>query len=63
MSGIVKVEIRPLKSMGQTVGLVIREVAVNIGIVDSLLVLLFYLFRLVLDYMELFYILLHLRFI
>nr|WP_218011680.1 hypothetical protein [Bacillus cereus] len=49
--------------MGQTVGLVIREVAVNIGIVDSLLVLLFYLFRLVLDYMELFYILLHLRFI
>nr|WP_322361306.1 hypothetical protein [Bacillus cereus] len=49
--------------MGQTVGLVIREVAVNIGIVDSLLVLLFYLFRLVLDCMELFYILLHLRFI
>ncbi|MDA2169379.1 hypothetical protein PDN18_26175 [Bacillus cereus] len=49
--------------MGQTVGLVIREVAVNIGIVDSLLVLLFYLFRLVLDSMELFYILLHLRFI
>ncbi|MGN4757910.1 hypothetical protein ACTFRK_18875 [Bacillus cereus group sp. MYBK227-2] len=44
--------------MGQTVGLVIREVAVNIGIVDLLLVLLFYLFRLVLDCMELFYILL-----
>ncbi|MED3634699.1 hypothetical protein P4536_25155 [Bacillus thuringiensis] len=40
MSGIVKVGIRPLMSMGQTVGLVIREVAVNIGIVDPLLVLL-----------------------
>ncbi|MED3201321.1 hypothetical protein ACFVEL_24605 [Bacillus thuringiensis] len=52
MSGIIKVGIKPLKSMGQTVGLVIREVALNIGIVDSLLVLLFLLLRLVLDCME-----------